>query len=224
MEPQVERTIFLPDGTGGRTLDLDDWMLSAMGAASWTRGAMTLGAGASGKYAKTELFRDSPTTWAADFGAIAAFPFHVGGGSVRPRLGYSILNLDSGTEYDGRTFQIANEQRGGFGLDLSAPPATLWSRSVAPVALSVDYDRINREGDSDHKYSTGFEVSLVNLLHVRYGLIDSDFTAVGIGLGWDSGHMVFRADYAHTEFQEGPNDFFVERDRDTFGALVGVRW
>lgn len=223
MEPQYERTIFLPDGTGSRTLDLDDWMLAATGAALWNRGVMSLGAGVAGKFVKNELFRESPTTWVMDLGAIAAFPIAVGSGEIRPRLGYSILNLDSGTEYDERTFYVANEQRGGFGLDLSAPPTTLWGKAISPVAISLDYDRTNREG-SDHKYSGGFDLTLINMVHMRYGMIDSDYTSFGVGLGWDYGHVVFRADYAHTEFQEDPDDFFVDFDRDTFGALVGVRW
>jgi hypothetical protein len=221
MEAQVERTIFLPEGTG-RVTDLDDWMLSSVGALSWSQGVMSLGAGATGKFIQSERSTGNVTTWALDLGVIAAFPVDVGGGRIRPRLGYSILNLDSGTEDDARTFYVANEQRGGFGFDFETPAVLVAKRRVPGVKLSLDYDRIDREANSTREYSAGFEISIIDLLHVRYGAVDSDYATYGVGLGWDYGHVLFRADYAHTEFDG--SEYWLDLDRDTYGASVGVRW
>lgn len=221
MEPQTERTVFLPEGTG-RTFDPTDWMLSASAAASWTRGSVSLGAGGATRFIQQD-YGDDVTMWAFDLGLIAAFPMHVGGGMVRPCLGYAALNLDDGASSDGRTLYIATEQRGGFGLDFATPPTLAWGRSVPAVSFSLDYDRIDREHYASPEYSAGFEVSVIDFMHFRYGVIDNDFDTYGLGLGWDYGNVLFRVDYAHVEAQEVwlPG---LDLDRDTFGALVGVRW
>ena len=58
-------------------------------------------------------------------------------------------------------------------------------------------------------------------MHLRYGSIASNDTTYGVGLGWDWGHVLFRADYAH----HGPDGFLSEMlKRDTAGVVVGVRW
>jgi hypothetical protein len=219
MDPQVDRTIFLPEGTG-RTFDAEDWMLSAVGATSWSRGPVTLAGGATGKYIHSGMSAGSAEALALDLGAIASFPIDLGGGLVRPRLGYALLNLDTGPSYDGRDAVIANEQRGGFGFDVTTPPVTMWSMGVPLVALSLDYDRINREANSNLEYAAGFEISLVSLMHFRYGTTNSDLDTYGFGIGWDYGQVLFSLDYAHQE-----NDAsFLEIDRDTVGAMIGVRW
>jgi hypothetical protein len=222
---QTERTIFLPEGTG-RTIDENDWMLSALGAASWTHGVMSFAAGGTAKM--IQLAPNDLTMWSFDVGVLAAFPLEISeGGRFRPRLGYAALNLDTGTSYDTRTVEVQTENRGGFGFDLETPPANVFGQSVTSARFSFDYDLIDRQGDSVTKYGVGFELSIVNMVHVRYGLIDDNYVTYGAGIGWDYGRALFRMDYAHVEPQEDnfPTGLSnVDFDRDTFGALVGVRW
>jgi hypothetical protein len=222
MDPQPERTIFLPEGTG-ETFDASDWAISGLAAASWSRGAVAFAGGATTKYLYSGLARSHADAWALDLGVIAAFPMDIGGGMARPRFGYSILNLDTGASFDGRDAVIANEQRGGFGFDMSTPPVAVWGMAVPLAALSLDYDRINRQANGDFKYAAGFELSIIELMHFRYGTVNNDYTTYGFGLGWDYGQVLFRMDYAH----QNPEDNVLDQldfDRDTVGALIGVRW
>jgi hypothetical protein len=227
MAPQAERTIFLPDGTG-HMLDLDDWMLAALASSRWEHSYVSLGGGIAAKYIDQALGGGDNNVWAFDIGVIAAFPLPVRGGLIQPRLGYAALNLDSGNSYDGRESRVSTEQRAGFGVDLAAPRATVFGRSVPSVSLLVDYDAIDREHgayQSTPQYSTGFEVSFADLVHVRYGLLDHDYVMFGAGVGWDYGHVLFRLDYAHTDPDDSSSSqSYITLERDTFGALVGVRW
>jgi hypothetical protein len=218
-----ERTIFLPEGTG-HTFDPDSWSLSALVASRWDHGIISLSGGAATKYISETLGAGDKNTWAIDLGLIAAASVPVHGGLIRPRLGFSALNLDAGGNYDGREYSIENEQRYGAGLDLETPEVFLWHQSVPGLSVSADYDVIDRETTSDPNYAAGFEVSFVNLLHVRYGHLDNDYTNYGVGVGWDYGRVLFRVDYAHTHPEEFFLREFINLERDTFGGLVGVRW
>ena len=217
----IERTIFFPEGTGN-TIELTDWLLGGTAAASWTHGVVSLAAGTTAKYIDV----GSASLWSFDVGALAAFPFEADGARVRPRLGYSALNLDTGYT-SGNAQYVTTEQRAGVGFDLEAPDVAVWGRAVPSVDFSFDYDRIDRENAPDERYAAGFEISVLDLMHFRYGTSDNDFTAYGMGLGWDYGSVLFRVDYAHTkprdedawEFTPG-----LDPERDAFGALVGVRW
>ncbi len=223
----TERTIFLPGGTG-RMIDENDWMLSALGAASWSHGVMSVAAGGTTKMIQTAF--GGPTIWSFDVGVLAAFELTVdNGGRFRPRLGYSALNLDAGASDDTREVFVRTENRGGFGFDLETPPVNVFEQSVPSARFSLDYDLIDRQGDSTTKYATGFELAVVNMVHLRYGLIDDDYTTYGAGIGWDYGRALFRMDYAHVEPKDDETPLFpgvlsVDSDRDTFGALIGVRW
>lgn len=218
----VERTIFLPEGTG-HTFDPDEWAYSALAAASWTRHVVSLSVGATGKYVGQRL-GDDLNVWALDVGAIAAFPIPLAAGRVTPRLGFAALNLDTGAQYHDTEVSVANGYRGGFAFDLETPPVSVFGKAVPSTRFSFDYDRIDRQADSVTKFGAGFELALVNLVDLRYGVIDDNYRTYGVGVGWDYGRSLFRLDYAHTEPQDGFISYRTDLDRDTFGALVGVRW
>lgn len=219
---QTERTIFLPEGTG-RTFDEDDWMISALAAASWSHGPVSLSGGATAKY--IELAPRDFDMWSFDVGVIAAFPIDFDGVQVRPRLGYAALNLDTGTPDDRREVFVRTEQRGGFGFDIEALPTLAWGTSVPAVSFAIDYDLIDREGGSLDDFAAGVEVSVIDFMHFRYGVIANSYTTYGLGVGWDYGHVVFGVDYAHTAPRDASRWMFVDDpDRDTVGALIGVRW
>jgi len=151
---------------------------------------------------------------------LAAFPIELSGGRVRPRLGYAALNLDAGNEYDGREVLVRNESRGGLGFDYQTPAVVVFGQQVAAAQFSFDYDFIDRAGRSSDDDAFGLELSAIDMMHFRFGVIDESSRILGIGLGWDYGHMLFRLDYAHANNQQLSSYY----DRDTFGALVGVRW
>ena len=221
MGPQYQRTIFLPEGMG-QTFDPTDWMLSATGASSWTHGIMTLGAGGAARYVRQGMADSDVSGWTFDVGTMAAFPIALENGLIRPRIGYAALNLDTGMSYSGRTAYIPTEQRLGFGLDFELGRVPLANRFVPAAALSFDYDHIHRDGWADLNYSSGVEVSALGIVHVRYGTINDDYTTFGVGLGWDVGSALLRVDYAHLNSGGGVD--YNDYDRDTFGALIGVRW
>jgi hypothetical protein len=216
MDPQVERTIFLPEGTG-RTVDFDDWLLSGSAAASWSRGAMSIGAGGTAKFIQ-QSYGDDLSQWAFDLGVVVAFPVEIGGGRLRPRAGYAALNLDTGASYQGGEYVVATESRAGLGFDLETPPVMVLGKPLPLAGLSFDYDWIDRQGNSPIDYGAGVELSLLGLFHARYGAIDDSYTTWGVGLGEDIRSWLFRLDYAHVDAEDSI------LDRDTFGALLGVRW
>jgi len=223
MQPQMERTIFLPDGTG-RTFDVSEWALTAIASGAWTRGDFSLSTGVASKYLHSSLSIDF-SGWAFDLGAIAAYEVDLDGATVRPRVGYAALNLDRGMDVNARTGYVATEQRGGFGFDLDLPVVHVYGRDVPSASLSMEYDRISVENDDDRDFAAGFELSFVDILHARYGVIDDYFNyrTLGVGLGWDYGQVLWRVDYAH--IAHTPENFFgLDDDRDVFGLLIGVRW
>lgn len=222
MAPQTERTVFLPEGTG-KTFDASDWMLGATGATSWTHGAVSLGAGGAARFLRSNLAENHVNGWTFDLGAIAAFPIVGEGGLLRPRAGYALLNLDNGISYDGRTAYIPTEQRVGFGLDMETVRVMIAKQSVPAAAVSIDYDSIDRDGSAAPDNSAGFELTVLNVAHFRYGKIDDNYATMGFGVGWDDGHHLLRVDYAHVN-PGGGIEFDSRTDRNTFGLLVGVRW
>ena len=220
-----ERTIFLPEGTG-HTYDPDAWGLSAAGATSWTHGVMRLAGGAAASYQKQETPRGGFDLMALDFGVISAFPISLDNGMVfRPRLGYAMLNLDTGADFDRTDIRIANESRGGFGFDVAAPTVIVAEKTVPSIAFSLDYDRIDRE-NSSLRFSAGAELKIVDMVHLRYGALDNQYDTYGVGVGWDFGHALFRLDYAHASLRDDSIEQILEEnfDRDVFGIIMGMRW
>jgi len=225
MDSQSQRTIFLPEGTA-RMIDLDDWMLTALASSRWDHGVLSLAGGASAKYLVQAMAGNDNDIWMLDLGVIAAFPLPVRGGLIRPRVGYAALNLDNGGSFGDVEIKVANEQRVGLGIDLATPRVSVFGRPVPGVSLSTDYDAIDREHGAFQavpQYSVGVEFSVVNMIHLRYGLLDHDYINSGVGIGWDYGRALFRLDYAHTD-PDDQHPTNISLERDTFGALVGVRW
>ncbi len=225
MEPQVVRTIFLPEGTG-ELFDADDHMLTATAAAAWEHGMISLGTGATAKYILSGLAAGDVSTWALDIGAVLAFPIAWNGALVRPRAGYAILNLDTGAEYDGRFLPIANETRTAVGFDISSQVASIgggaWQRDVPGLTLSFDYDWANRDAGTDDE-SYGLAASFFGALEARVGQVTFENgrgrTQLGVGLGWDFGHWLFQFDYANLD-----QSSLFGSERDCFGLIVGARW
>lgn len=225
MDPQVVRTIYLPEGTG-EMYDADDHMISATAAAAWESGVISFGAGGTTKYIRSGFAGSDVSIWAFDVGAIVAFPIAWSGALLRPRAGVARLNLDTGAEYDGRFVSIENETRTAMGVDVASPLVSVgngaWKRDVPALMFSVDYDWTNRDTRTGRE-SYGVAAAFLGAFEARVGTVayedGRDQVQFGAGLGWDFGHWLFQFDYAHLD-----ESSFFNLDRDCFGLLVGARW
>jgi hypothetical protein len=226
LDPQIIRTVYLPEGTG-EMFDADDHMLSATVAAAWEGGMISLGAGGTAKYLRSEMAASDVSTWAFDGGAIVAIPITWRDAVVRPRAGVAILNRDTGASYDDRFFGVENVTRTAIGVDVVAPLVSVgngaWKRTVPGLAISFDYDWANGETGTDSE-SYGVAASFLGALEARVGQVTLDDgrgeSRYGAGLGWDFGAWLLQFDYAHVDDSVA----FLDLDRDCFGLIVGGRW
>jgi len=221
MDPQVIRTIYLPEGTG-ETFDEDDYFITGSAAAAWTRGGWSFGAGVNAKYAN--LAPGGVSTWAFDLGFIAAFPIRWEHALIQPRIGVASLNLGPGVTYEDREGQLDHQTRSGWGLDVVSPSLIVGGRAVPAVSFSAEFDA-TRSTRADAVDAYGVEVSVINAVQVRFGEIiyneEQRQTTYGVGMGWDWGSWLVQFDYARTnQSLFGPYNW----DRDAFGAALGVRW
>ncbi len=227
LQPQVVRTIFLPGGTG-EMWQPNDYYLPAAAALSWERGGESIAVGASGKYLTLERPDEDSDSWLLDCGAIAAIECAIGGSTLRPRLGFSMTNLDSGIEIDSLEYTIVGQNRYGVGFDFDAPNTTTWGRSVAAASASFDVDFVDIDSNQSY-WALGWELSVMRFVAARAGYqwFDregrSSVTSLGAGIGWDFGSWLIRGDYAHST-PNGPAGPTLEFDRDVFGATLGARF
>jgi len=209
----------LPPASGS-----DDRMLTVLGAASWTRGMVSIGAGFAAKHLDLydiDLLTTDLSGWAFDLGLLTAFTFTPEWGMVRPRVGLASTNLDTGWPDTGVRYEIAGEFRIAMGLDIASSSTSVMGRSVPIVSGSIDLDQYSGTGVESGSLAVGMEVSILDLVQARIGSRDGtgDNTQYGFGLGWEFGRWMVRGDYAH--WSAGYS--FLEWDRDTFGLAAGMR-
>ena len=212
LDPQIRRTIYLPDGTGD-TFDQDDSIYTALAAGSWTKSDFTIGAGVAAKYVDFDL---PESGWAFDWGMLAALTIAQDGALIRPRVGLCASNLDDGFG----SSNLAGESRVGLGADFASSPRSFGGRVVPVVAASLDYDYVTPSDDSGHA-ALGWELSFCDMIQGRIGLDDRDEANVdawGLGLGWEFGRWMVQADYAHESLGFG------ELGTDTFGVVAGAHF
>ena len=201
----------------------NDRMLTALGAVLWTRGIVSIGGGATAKHL---LFHDvdldgaDVSGWAFDLGVLTAFTFEPDWGLVRPRVGMSTTNLDTGWPDTGVRYEIAGEFRLAMGVDIASSSTTVAGRAVPMVSGSVDLDEFTPSDRSLWALSIGLELSVLNLVQARIGHKDRPGadTYYGFGLGWDFGRLMVRGDYAH----QSTDQWFQMTDDDIFGLALGV--
>ena len=233
LDRDVERVIFLPEGTG-TTFELDDYYISGSGAAAWERSFVSAGAGGTAKYLHEQFAGESVSTWAFDIGGIVAFPIPFNGGLFRPRVGWAVTNLSTGISLGtSGERSILGETRGAAGLDFSSAIRSIgggvWQRDVPVFSVSMDYDYVNFRNDDnrDDSWALGWEVSIIELVQARYGTFgtvgaeNQNNSTYGFGVGWSFARWLFQMDYAHLSEDLG---FFGERNQDVFGAVIGGRF
>jgi hypothetical protein len=220
---QNVRTIYVPEGTG-ETVDGADWYVTALAAAAYSHGVVSVALGVAGKYLSID-YADA-NAFLLDLGAIVALEFEPGGAIIRPRAGVSVSNLDDDIEVVERTYDIEGETRVGLGFDLASDLVWWMERDVRMFRASVDLDFVNPAErfsiDGDY-HAVGFEVSGCELLYARFGAEDSrlDKTTFGFGLGWTFDAWWVRADYAHESREVG---ILGGLEDNAFGVALGRAW
>jgi len=217
------RTIFEPEGFHAK---LRDYYWTAGLALGWERGRASFGGGATGKYMNLDLLSSTGAAhaWLFDFGLAAAMIFEFDESFVRPRIGFSVTNLDNGLTLEGIEYDVTGQKMIGAGVDVGLPSTDFAGRRVAAFGASADIDYHDREAE-DHFWALGWEVSLFELVQARAGFqwYGDDYHGVqtlGAGIGWEFGRWVVRADYAR--FMPDVDAFDADFDRDVFGGSVGA--
>jgi hypothetical protein len=229
LEAQVVRTVYLPEGTG-ETWNPHDYYLTSALAGAVERGNESLAAGVAAKYLSLDSGSGDSEAWLFDYGFVAAMRILINGSMLRPRLGFSATNLDTGLEIDSTEYDIVGQMRVGIGVDFATPPTTYASRDVALASGSFAADYTDR-GDYDSFWSIGWEVSILEMVQARAGYQwyedgptnqgDRSNLWLGFGVGWVFGRWTVRADYAH--MNPRPNYFDLDINQDMFGVTLGGR-
>ncbi len=204
--------------------DKFDHMLTVLGAASWTRGMVSIGAGVAAKHLDlydTDFLATDLSGWAFDLGLLTAFTFTPDWGMVRPRIGLATNNLDTGWPDTGVRYEIAGESRLAMGVDVASSTISVAGRAVPIVSGSIDLDNFFETDLDGGNLAVGVEVSILDLVQARIGSRDGtgDNTMYGFGLGWEFGRWMVRGDYAHQSW----DGYWLERSDDTFGLAMGMR-
>ena len=206
---------------------LTDDYYSGAAAVGYQEGHVAMSFGLAAKLAtiEDENFGDAEV-FTLNTGLIVAVPVLVDGALLQPRVGASIGNLDNGLEWDGVSYGVRNVKRFGVGLDIATPRRPWAGRTVSMATASVEADYTTRS-DDDWLWSVGWEVSVLELVFLRAGyewMQDDVYTVrdLGLGVGWEFGWLVVRADYAHRT----PNAGFsvVDLSRDAYGITLGARF
>ncbi len=186
----VERTIFLPSGTG-RTFGKDYYL------------TMTVGSGVSTRWIDTGIgFSAKPTNlvgewiWTYDMGFLARFNLpDVAGVRFVPSVGAGFLNFNEDVELLDYIARLPHEIRLGAALRIESPASESFERHLGvrgPVAaLSGIYEHMDRKYDSGIDGGNyGVELTFLDAFSMRVGHSDQIFgyessgTTYGMGFGW----------------------------------------
>jgi hypothetical protein len=216
--------------------DTHDQMLTALGCASWTRGTVSIGGGATARHLSfhdVDLDGTDVSGWVFDLGLLTAFTFEPGWGLARLRLGIAVTDLDNGWSDSGvRHHEIPGESRLGVGIDIASSTTTVAGRRVRVVSGSVDLDEYSGSDSDLWALAAGLELSILDLVQVRIGHVDETGadTTYGFGLEWEFGRWMVRGDYAHESWSGWTPDSgssarttWSLRNEDTFGLAAGMR-
>ncbi|MBU8920572.1 MAG: hypothetical protein KOO63_01815 [Bacteroidales bacterium] len=235
--PEIrERTIYMPEGSTVSFPGIHEYYLTSSLAAAWKMGIFEVGAGGAVKY--LEYKNSGLSLWAFDLGIVAAAEFETEDGRwLRPRIGFSVVNLGNGFDLPGGgTSNLIERYRIGGGFDFSPPRESRlgwkFDRKVRVLRISISYDQAFDDAgedeylEKDNMDAFGFEISIMELFSARFGTSDNLFLkdeamTAGFGLGWDSGKWIVSFDYAII----GDNTAFDESvTLDNYRLLFGWRY
>jgi len=169
MDPQVERTIFLPDGTG-QTFDAGDMSFGLSYAKFFTD---KFSSGTTGHFVHSGLADKSVNTFSIDFGLI----YRIGLWGMR--LGMLIQSLGSKVDYDDRESKMPTV----FKVALAATP---YSRGVNSLQGVFEF---THPSDNQERLNLGGEYTFNQFFFLRGGYIfnaDSESLTAGLGFRIDT--------------------------------------
>jgi hypothetical protein len=164
MDPQVERTIFLPDGTG-QTFDAGDMSFGLSYAKFFTD---KFSSGATVHFIHSGLAEKSVNTFSVDFGLI----YRIGLWGMR--LGMLIQSLGSKVDYDDRESKMPTI----FKVAMAATPYAQGVNSLQGVF------EFTHPSDNQERLNMGAEYSFNQFFYLRGGwTFNSDAEGLTAGLG-----------------------------------------
>jgi hypothetical protein len=169
LDPQVERTIFLPDGTG-RTFDAGDMSFGVSYAKFFTD---KFSSGATVNFIHSGLAEKSINTFSVDFGLM----YRIGLWGMR--LGMLIQSLGSKVDYDDRASKMPTV----FKVGLAATPYQAGANSLQGVF------EFSHPSDNQERINLGAEYGFNQFFFGRAGYnfnADSQGLAAGFGLRIDT--------------------------------------
>lgn len=213
MPGTVERTVFLPEGTG-RILNPRDRNITFALAGGWYAGRYELGAGFAVKRLSQDLVDKEFRGWAYDLGVVAKATFgREAPVRLIPSIGLSVLNLGSGVDYGDRKGDLPREGRAGVRLRLEASHVEFAGRDVPFVSISGVADYVDSPWRQPNKRGVGLDVGLIDVVHFRLGYIDGlgddldGLSSRGFGLDWTVRKLRFTLDYAYYEIPSVLQEF-----------------
>jgi hypothetical protein len=207
-EPSTEVQTTAFDFAQSIDVNFSDWYLASTVAVGYEIDHVDVAAGFAVKYLEIEAISDEKfNTWTYDAGLLVKYNTETSEGvNVVPSLGVSVLNFGGGADSGSDNINPADQVRYGaglrmeaFGLQESGEPL---SRPTPVLAIAVDGELLDFV-DTNRKLGSGVgvELSLINILSIRYGYADSQFAydygqTFGGGLGYGWGRTWFRLDFA----------------------------
>jgi len=184
MDPQIERTIYLPDGTG-QTFDAGDMSFGMSYAKFFTD---KFSSGATVHFIHSGLAEKSVNTFAVDFGLV----YRIGLWGMR--LGMLIQSLGGEVNYDDRSSKMPTV----FKVAAAATPYSQGVNSLQGVA------EFTHPSDNKERINVGAEYSFNQFFYLRSGYnfeTDSEGLTAGLGLRIDTSQTSdLTVDYAWSAF------------------------
>jgi hypothetical protein len=186
LDPQVERTVFLPEGTG-RTFDAGDMSFGASYSKFFTD---KFSSGATIHFIHSGLAEKSVNTFSVDFGLI----YRIGLWGMR--LGMMIQSLGSKVDYDDRASKMPTV----FKVGVAATPYQMGANSLQGVF------EFTHPSDNQERINLGAEYGFNQFFFLRGGYnfnADTEGLAAGFGLRIDTSQtsdLVFDYSWVDMDF------------------------
>ena len=204
-----------------------DWYLASTLAVGYSTDNFDFATGFAVKYLDAgQVPTDGFETWAWDVGALGRYTYHRQDGlRVITTGGVSGLSL-GGSDAGPLLIQSVEQLRAGLGIRVEASGLQESGKPVGhldPImAIGINGEIVDYSG-TDRKLgsSVGLEMSLVNILSIRYGYADSQYAfrygqTFGGGLGYGWGRTYLRVDVAMA-FETN-----LDKNISSFGFLVDI--
>lgn len=202
----IERTVFLPEGTGS-TFEQKEWGTGVALGLGVPVGGVAVSLGVSTERVEMELAQSKVVAWAFDVGARvsvqAVDPRR--GNRLETHLAAAVLNAGNGFDFDGHNAPSPRQVRFGAGARFTsgyAVPMPFDARDASVVTAAVDVDVVPDDPrNEDVTALAGIELGFLETIYVRAGaggdvVEQSSGVSYGAGLAAHTGPLCLRADIA----------------------------